>query len=167
MSVYAIKVWLSKSEKDWFLYKDLEDHVVHTWSRKEKAEDQVIFYDAGLYSSTKKNEEDGFVYNYTNSYKVKQKSLNLILSEYLPAITNFSYMSIAVEGNELGILKSLDFEKYRFNCMTIECPIESPNREKIIHLLNKNHYQVVFEKDVGITGVDLWFIHKDIHKKIK
>ena len=33
MSVYAIKVWLSKSEKDWFLYKDLEDHVVHTWSR--------------------------------------------------------------------------------------------------------------------------------------
>lgn len=30
MSVYAIKVWLSKSEKDWFLYKDLEDNVVHT-----------------------------------------------------------------------------------------------------------------------------------------
>ena len=39
MSVYAIKVWLSKSEKDWFLYKDLEDHVVNTWSRKEKAEE--------------------------------------------------------------------------------------------------------------------------------
>ena len=39
MSVYAIKVWLSKSEKDWFLYKDLEDNVVHTWSRKEKAEE--------------------------------------------------------------------------------------------------------------------------------
>ena len=38
MSVYAIKVWLSKNEKDWFLYKDLEDHVVHTWRRKEKAE---------------------------------------------------------------------------------------------------------------------------------
>ena len=39
MSVYAIKVWLSKSEKDWFFYKDLEDHVVHTWSRREKAEE--------------------------------------------------------------------------------------------------------------------------------
>jgi len=38
MSVYAIKVWLSKSEKDWFLYKDLEDHVVYTWDSKEKAE---------------------------------------------------------------------------------------------------------------------------------
>jgi len=39
MSVYAIKVWLSKSEKDWFLYKDLEDHVVCTWDSKEKAEE--------------------------------------------------------------------------------------------------------------------------------
>ena len=39
MSVYAIKVWLSKSEKDWFLYKDLDDNIVYTWSRKEKAEE--------------------------------------------------------------------------------------------------------------------------------
>ena len=39
MSVYAIKVWLSKSEKDWFLYRDLEDQVVHTYDRREKAEE--------------------------------------------------------------------------------------------------------------------------------
>ena len=39
MAVYAIKVWLSKSEKDWYLYKDLEDNVVHTWGRKDKAEE--------------------------------------------------------------------------------------------------------------------------------
>ena len=39
MTVYAIKVWLSKSENDWFLYKDLEDNVIHTWSRREKAEE--------------------------------------------------------------------------------------------------------------------------------
>ena len=39
MAVYAIKVWLSKSEKDWFLYRDLEDNVVHTWGRKDKAEE--------------------------------------------------------------------------------------------------------------------------------
>ena len=39
MAVYAIKVWLSKSENDWFLYKDLEDNVIYTWGRKEKAEE--------------------------------------------------------------------------------------------------------------------------------
>ena len=41
MSVYAIKVWLSKSEKDWFLYRDLEDQVVHTYDSKEKAEEVI------------------------------------------------------------------------------------------------------------------------------
>ena len=41
MSVYAIKVWLSKSEKDWFLYRDLEDQVVHTYDRREKAEEII------------------------------------------------------------------------------------------------------------------------------
>jgi len=41
MSVYAIKVWLSKSEKNWFLYRDLEDQVVHTYDSKEKAEEVI------------------------------------------------------------------------------------------------------------------------------
>ena len=41
MSVYSIKVWLSKSEKDWFLYRDLEDQVVHTYDSKEKAEEVI------------------------------------------------------------------------------------------------------------------------------
>jgi len=41
MSIYAIKVWLSKSEKDWFLYRDLEDQVVHTYDSKEKAEEVI------------------------------------------------------------------------------------------------------------------------------
>ena len=39
MSVYAIRVWLSKSEKDWFLYRDLEDQVVNTYDSIEKAEE--------------------------------------------------------------------------------------------------------------------------------
>ena len=42
MAVYAIKVWLSKSENDWFLYKDLEDKVIHTWSRREKAFSRLL-----------------------------------------------------------------------------------------------------------------------------
>ena len=45
MSVYAIKVWLSKSEKDWFLYRDLEDQVVHTYDCKEKAEEVINLFE--------------------------------------------------------------------------------------------------------------------------
>ena len=36
--MFAIKVWLTKNESDWFYMRDPKDQVVHTWSRKEKAE---------------------------------------------------------------------------------------------------------------------------------
>ena len=36
----------------------------------------------------------------------------------------------------------------------------------VIDLLKKNNYKVLFDKDIGITGVDLWFIHNDIYKTI-
>tara|TARA_B100001093_G_C26856399_1_gene1027625 strand:- start:737 stop:1015 length:279 start_codon:yes stop_codon:yes gene_type:complete len=52
--MYAIKIWLTPPEEfeenvyyrnlkdfedDWYLMRDLDDHIVHTWSRKEKAEE--------------------------------------------------------------------------------------------------------------------------------
>ena len=37
--MYAIKVWTSKNENDWFLLRDLNDSVVHVWTRKEKAQE--------------------------------------------------------------------------------------------------------------------------------
>lgn len=36
--MFAIKVWLTKNEHDWFYMRDIKDQVVCTWSRKEKAE---------------------------------------------------------------------------------------------------------------------------------
>ena len=36
--MFAIKVWLTKNENAWFYLRDPRDQVVHTWSRKEKAE---------------------------------------------------------------------------------------------------------------------------------
>ena len=36
--MFAIKVWLTKNESDWFYMRDPKDQVVQTWGRKEKAE---------------------------------------------------------------------------------------------------------------------------------
>ena len=58
-------------------------------------------------------------------------------------------MSVDVDGNKLSILNTINFGMCGFYCMVIEFPAENPNKEKIIRLLNKNHYQVLFEKDVG------------------
>ena len=36
--LFAIKVWLTKNEHDWFYLRDPKNQVVYTWSRKEKAD---------------------------------------------------------------------------------------------------------------------------------
>jgi hypothetical protein len=61
------------------------------------------------------------------------------------------------EGSELEILHTINFEKYNFNCMTIECEEAQADRaNKIIEFLKTKGYTRVF--DYGITGVDLWFL---------
>ena len=36
--MYGIKVWSSKNDNDWYLLRDLDDGVVHTWDKKEEVE---------------------------------------------------------------------------------------------------------------------------------
>ena len=80
----------------------------------------------------------------------------------MPQINHFAYLSIDTEGNELEILQTINFKKYTFNCLTVECNFYSNSRESIIEIMNKNGYNVIFKKDIAITGVDLWFYNKNI-----
>ena len=36
--MYGIKVWSSENDNDWYLLRDLDDGVVHTWEKKEEVE---------------------------------------------------------------------------------------------------------------------------------
>ena len=36
--MYGIKVWSSENDNDWYLLRDLDDGVVHTWDKKEEVE---------------------------------------------------------------------------------------------------------------------------------
>ena len=36
--MFAIKIWLTKNENDWFYLRDPKDQVIYAWVRKEKAE---------------------------------------------------------------------------------------------------------------------------------
>ena len=36
--MFAIKIWLTKNENDWFYLRDPKDQVIYAWRRKEKAE---------------------------------------------------------------------------------------------------------------------------------
>ena len=33
--MYGIKVWLTDDVKDWYLFRDINDGVVHVWKKKE------------------------------------------------------------------------------------------------------------------------------------
>jgi hypothetical protein len=58
-------------------------------------------------------------------------------------------MSIDVEGHEMEILKSINFEKYSFGFITIE----RSEPEKIKEHMRKNRYKVFME-----IGADIMFI---------
>ena len=67
------------------------------------------------------------------------------------------YFSLDVEGSEERIIKSIDFDKYQFNCLTIERPTP-----KLNETLFKNGY--VFVKN---HRFDSFYIHSSLAEKRK
>jgi len=129
--------------------------------------DLISFDDAGLFSKkssliVQKENKDIFENNFNHKTFVKTEYLNNIIENQLPHVNHFAYISIDTEGNELEILQTINFKKYTFNCLTVECNFYSNSRESIIEIMNKNGYNSVFDKDVAITGVDLWFYNNNI-----
>jgi FkbM family methyltransferase len=88
-----------------------------------------------------------------STYQVKSISLNDLLSKYnAPEIID--YLSIDTEGSEYEILKSFDFNKYKFNVITCEHNF-APIREKIYKLLTDNGY---VRKYIGLSRWDDWYV---------
>jgi FkbM family methyltransferase len=86
-------------------------------------------------------------------YEVETVSLPDLLKHYR-APTHIDYLSIDVEGSELNILKSCDFQKYRFGVITVEHSYRK-DRSEIFKLLTSNGYRRVLEH---ISWWDDWYI---------
>ena len=71
-----------------------------------------------------------------------------IMDNY-PNIRYIDFMSIDVEGYEVEILKSINFNKYSFGFITIE----KNESEKIKEIMNNNGYRLFLE-----VGGDIMFI---------
>ena len=74
------------------------------------------------------------------------------LLEQYNAPQTIDYFSLDVEGSEERVISSLDFEKYRFRCLTIERPTPEVNR-----ILFENEY--VFVKNYRY---DSFYIHSSL-----
>lgn len=55
----------------------------------------------------------------TEVVKVKTCSFDNLMKNY-PNVKHIDYLSLDVEGVELDVLKTIDFNKYKFSIMTIE-----------------------------------------------
>jgi FkbM family methyltransferase len=83
--------------------------------------------------------------------KVKTITFDELMEKH-PDIKEIDFMSIDVEGHEMEILKTIDFEKYKFNFITIE----KSDPEKIKEYMKKNRYKLFME-----LGADIMFVRED------
>lgn len=84
--------------------------------------------------------------SYQNYIYVIPKTLEEILDQYLPENTKIDFMNIDVEGHDLEVLNSNNFEKHRPGIICIEdhtFSFEKKNESKIHQCLIDKNYQVI------------------------
>jgi FkbM family methyltransferase len=93
---------------------------------------------------------------FNKSYKVSTVTFDELLKKNKsPKIID--YLSIDIEGNELKILKSINFKNYKINVITVEHNYQSKKRENIYKLLKKNGYIRIYKK---FSHYDDYYIKK-------
>jgi hypothetical protein len=94
--------------------------------------------------------------NLTNSYSYEVATVSLedlLVAHHAPKYID--YLSIDTEGSELLILKSFDFSKYQFGCITVEHNFNESDRFKIYTLLTAHGYCRVLEE---FSAHDDWYL---------
>ena len=93
-------------------------------------------------------EKEGIV----GKYSVKTKTFEKLMSNN--KINHIDFMSIDVEGAEFAVLESIDFNKYKFDLITIE---NNHGVKKLRDYMFSKGYKVLLD-----IGVDILFIPKNV-----
>lgn len=104
--------------------------------------------------------------------KVKTQTLASIFS-FFEAPPVIDYLSLDVEGHELEVLKGFPFDKYKFNCITVEHnePHTGPGMQRALRELLVAHGYVFVKgnDDVHRWGhgpIDDFYIHSSLNHAI-
>jgi FkbM family methyltransferase len=100
--------------------------------------------------------------------RIKTKTLDSILAQF-NAPQRIDYLSLDVEGHELEILKNFPFDKYQFNCITVEHnePHTGPAMQQDLRtLLTTNGYHFIKGNDDvhkwNHGPIDDFYIHSSL-----
>jgi len=88
--------------------------------------------------------------------KVKTITFDELMKKY-PNISEIDFMSVDTEGHEMEILKTINFEKYKFKLITIE----RNEPDKIKGYMRQNGYKIFME-----IGADIMFIPENLAPKM-
>lgn len=111
----------------------------------------VDHYD-GRHKQRLESENDRFG-GLTNVVKVKTRTLAGIFTEH--KVTHVNYLSIDVEGAEMAVLQSIDFDKVFIDCVGFENNYVDKSPEIITFLETKGF------KEIYRGGLDIFMLHKD------
>jgi len=85
---------------------------------------------------------------------IKSVTFDMLMNKYDKGYIDF--MSIDVEGSELEILKSINFEKYKFGLITVENNQRGKKEEQLKPFMKTKGYKALLN-----VGVDILFIPMD------
>lgn len=88
----------------------------YNYAMTDSKSEYIEFIQAGLMggiSENKINDAGG------NVIKVKTSTFGNLMKNY-PSITYIDYLSLDIEGSEINLLKTIDFNKYKFGVLIIE-----------------------------------------------
>jgi len=91
-------------------------------------------------------------------YPVHTVSLADLLQQH-GSPRHIDYISMDVEGGEVGVLENFDFAAYQVDLWTIEHNFYAPARERIFEIMSNNGFQRVM---TDMSSYDDWYIHKDL-----
>ncbi len=90
----------------------------------------------------------------SKTYQVPTLSLNDLLIKHA-APKDIEYLSIDTEGSELSILANTDFDRYKFQLITVEHNYIDDKRSAIFNLFTQNGYKRIHQ---SISRWDDWYV---------
>lgn len=128
----------------------LEKRPIGKFSKKN-----VYFYENNdPYQSSTKLSKNTII-----KYTTDTVSLNDLIKHY-KLKKEIDYISIDTEGNEIDIVKSFNFKKYKVKFFTIEHNFDNSKREKIFKIMTKNKFKRVF---TNLSYMDDWYVNQNIY----
>ena len=134
---------------DFFRPRDININIGISDSENEK---KLYFLDEFNTQNTIDENQLNFLKNHHNikekeifEKNIKTKNINMILDEY--KFYNIDFMNLDIEGHELQVLKTIDFDKIKIKYLCVEMiehnSISLTNNNKIRILLNQNNYKLI------------------------